>query len=162
MLHWLAVPIVIPIHTCWYLVKMKPIFQRNANFRSFQRSGGIYNGEDIKHYNLGEELKEEMAVLNERLYESEWKSSLVSFLTRPAGDLILNANYVLIAILGGKYVIGGSLSLGSFQAFIQYTQMLRNPFNQVLGILNTIMSAGIGRTYFILDAEGRFKRAGSH
>ncbi len=142
-----------------YLVKKaKPIFQRNANFTGHFNGQveEIYNGEDIvKHYNLGEELKEEISVLNERLYESEWKSSLVSFITRPAGDLILNANYVLIAILGGKYVISGALSLGSFQAFIRYTQMLRNPFNQVLGILNTIMSAlaSAERIFSFLDAE---------
>lgn len=142
-----------------YLVKKaKPIFQRNANYTGHFNGQveEIYNGEDIvKHYNLGEELKEEIAVLNERLYESEWKSSLVSFITRPAGDLILNANYVLIAILGGKYVISGALSLGAFQAFIRYTQMLRNPFNQVLGILNTIMSAlaSAERIFSFLDAE---------
>ncbi len=142
-----------------YLVKKaKPIFQRNANFTGHFNGQveEIYNGEDIvKHYNLGEEMKEEISVLNERLYESEWKSSLVSFITRPAGDLILNANYVLIAILGGKYVISGALSLGAFQAFIRYTQMLRNPFNQVLGILNTIMSAlaSAERIFSFLDAE---------
>lgn len=153
--------IVIPISYLLvkYLVKRaKPIFQRNANFTGHFNGQieEIYNGEDIvKHYNLGKELKEEISVLNERLYESEWKSSFVSFLTRPAGDLILNANYVLIAILGGKYVINGALSLGAFQAFIQYTQMLRNPFNQVLGILNTIMSAlaSAERIFSFLDAE---------
>ena len=142
-----------------YLVKKaKPIFQRNANLTGHFNGQieEIYNGEDIvKHYNLGEELKEEISALNERLYESEWKSSFVSFLTRPAGDLILNANYVLIAILGGKYVISGVLSLGAFQAFIRYTQMLRNPFTQVLGILNTIMSAlaSAERIFSFLDAE---------
>lgn len=153
--------IVIPISyfLVKYLVKKaKPIFQRNANYVGHFNGQveEVYNGEDIvKHYNLGEELKEEIADLNEKLYESEWKSSLVSFLTKPAGDLILNANYVLIAILGGKYVISGTLSLGSFQAFIQYTQMLRNPFNQVLGILNTIMSAlaSAERIFSFLDAE---------
>jgi ATP-binding cassette subfamily B protein len=52
-------------------------------------------------------------------------------------------------------VINGALSLGAFQAFIQYTQMLRNPFNQVLGILNTIMSAlaSAERIFSFLDAE---------
>ncbi|MGB4609137.1 MAG: ABC transporter ATP-binding protein [Saccharofermentanales bacterium] len=153
--------IVIPISYLLvkYLVrKAKPIFRRNAKFTG-HFSGQveeIYNGEDIvKHYNLGDELKAEMADLNEDLYESEWKSSLVSFLTRPAGDLILNANYVLVAILGGYYVINGALTLGSFQAFIQYTQMLRGPFNQVLGILNTIMSAlaSAERIFSFLDAE---------
>ena len=85
--------IVIPISyfLVKYLVKKaKPIFQRNANFVGHFNGQveEIYNGEDIvKHYNLGEELKEEMAVLNERLYESEWKSSLVSFLTRPAVNM---------------------------------------------------------------------------
>ena len=71
------------------------------------------------------------------------------------GDLILNANYVLVAILGGYYVISGALTLGSFQAFIQYTQMLRAPFNQVLGILNTIMSAlaSAERIFSFLDAK---------
>ena len=80
---------------------------------------------------------------------------MVSFVTRPAGDLILNSNYVLLAIWGGRYVINGVLSLGGFQAFLQYTQMLRGPFNQVLGIFNTIMSAlaSAERVFEFLDAE---------
>ena len=58
-----------------YLVKKaKPIFQRNANLTGHFNGQieEIYNGEDIvKHYNLGNELKEEISALNERLYESE-------------------------------------------------------------------------------------------
>jgi ATP-binding cassette subfamily B protein len=47
------------------------------------------------------------------------------------------------------------MSLGGFQAFLQYTQMLRGPFNQVLGIFNTIMSAlaSAERVFDFLDAE---------
>lgn len=157
----LVAMIVIPI-SYWivkFLIgKAKPIFQKNAGLTG-QFNGRVeeaYRGEDIvKYYNIGEELKEELCVINEELYDSEWKSSLVSFVTRPAGDLILNADYVLVAILGGAYVIKGSLSLGEFQAFIQYTQMLRGPFNQVLGILNTIMSAlaSAERIFEFLEAE---------
>ncbi len=153
--------IVIPVSYLMvkFLVKKaKPLFQKHANLTGVF-NGKIeeaYRGEDIvKHYNIGEELKEELASLNEDLYESEWKSSLVSFVTRPAGDLILNSNYVLLAIGGGRYVINGVLSLGGFQAFLQYTQMLRGPFNQVLGIFNTIMSAlaSAERVFDFLDAE---------
>ena len=141
-----------------FLVKSKPIFQKNAKLTGVF-NGKIeeaYRGEDIvKHYNIGDELKSELSSLNEELYDSEWKSSLVSFVTRPAGDLILNANYVLLAIWGGRYVITGVLSLGGFQAFLQYTQMLRGPFNQVLGIFNTIMSAlaSAERVFEFLDSE---------
>ena len=153
--------IVIPVS--YFMVKFlvkkaKPIFQKNAKLTG-AFNGKIeesYRGEDIvKHYNIGDELKSELSSLNEELYDSEWKSSLVSFVTRPAGDLILNANYVLLAIWGGRYVINGVLSLGGFQAFLQYTQMLRGPFNQVLGVFNTIMSAlaSAERVFEFLDSE---------
>ncbi len=153
--------IVIPVS--YFMVKFlvkraRPLFQKNANLTGVfnGRIEEAYRGEDIvKHYNIGDDLKSELSSLNEELYESEWKSTLVSFITRPAGDLILNANYVLLAIVGGRYVINGTLSLGGFQAFLQYTQMLRNPFNQVLGIFNTIMSAlaSAERVFDFLDAE---------
>ena len=139
--------IVIPVSYFMvkYLInKAKPIFQKNANLTGVfnGRIEEAYRGEDIvKNYNIGKDLKIELSLVNEELYDSEWKSSLVSFITRPAGDLILNSNYVLLSILGGYYVMVGVLSLGDFQAFLQYTQMLRGPFNQVLGIFNTIMSA---------------------
>jgi ATP-binding cassette subfamily B multidrug efflux pump len=153
--------IVIPVSYLMvkYLIgKAKPVFQKNANLTGVF-NGKIeeaYMGEDIvKHYNIGTDLKTELSSLNEELYDSEWKSSLVSFVTRPAGDLILNSNYVLLAIWGGRYVIHGVLSLGGFQAFLQYTHMLRGPFNQVLGIFNTIMSAlaSAERVFDFLDAE---------
>lgn len=153
--------VVIPVSYLMvkYLIKKaKPIFQKNAKLTGVF-NGKIeeaYTGEDVvKHYNIGADLKAELSSLNDELYDSEWKSSLVSFVTRPAGDLILNSNYVLLAIWGGRYVIDGVLSLGGFQAFLQYTQMLRGPFNQVLGIFNTIMAAlaSAERVFEFLDAE---------
>ncbi len=153
--------VVIPVS--YYMVKFlikkaRPLFQKNANLTGVfnGRIEEAYRGEDIvKHYNIGAELKRDLSSINEELYDSEWKSSLLSFVTRPAGDLILNSNYVLLAIWGGRYVISGALSLGGFQAFLQYTQMLRGPFNQVLGIFNTIMSAlaSAERVFAFLDAE---------
>ncbi len=153
--------IVIPVS--YFMVKFlikkaKPIFQKNAKLTGVF-NGKIeeaYTGEDIvKHYNIGEDLKSELSSLNQDLYDSDWKSTLVSFVTRPAGDLILNSNYVLLAIWGGRYVINGILTLGGFQAFLQYTHMLRGPFNQVLGIFNTIMSAlaSAERVFDFLDSE---------
>jgi ATP-binding cassette subfamily B multidrug efflux pump len=153
--------IVIPI--AYYIVrfiikKAKPLFQRTARLTG-EFNGRIeeaYKGEDVvQYYNLADDLKTELSELNQSLYDAERKSAYVSFMTRPAGDLILNANYVLIAIIGGCYVINGTLTLGGLQAFMQYTQMLRGPFNQVLGIFNTIMSAlaSAERVFSFLDAE---------
>ena len=40
---------------------------------------------------------------------------------------MLNANYVIVSIVGGYSVINGSLSLGEFQAFLQYVRMFNSP-----------------------------------
>lgn len=153
--------IVIPI--AYYLVqhlikRAKPVFQKNAGLTgSFNgKITEAYEGEDIvNRYNLKDDLKKEMGQLNEELYESEWKSSYVSYITRPAGDLIINLNYALVSIIGGWYVIKGQMTIGDFQAFISYTKMFSNPFQQVLGIMNTLMSAlaSAERIFDFLDAE---------
>lgn len=142
-----------------YLIKKaKPIFQENANTIG-KLNGEIeesFQGQDVvSAYHLEEDLVEQMTQLNEALYETEWKSSFVSFMTRPAGDLMLNVNYVLISIIGGYNVISGRLSLGEFQAFIQYVRMFNAPFTQVMGIMNTILGAlaSAERIYSFLDVD---------
>lgn len=138
--------------------KAKPTFQKNASTTG-KLNGQIeesFSGQDVvSSYHLEEELIEEMTKLNEDLYDTEWKSSFVSFMTRPAGDLMLNANYVIVSIVGGYSVINGSLSLGDFQAFLQYVRMFNSPFRQVMGIMNTILSAlaSAERIYSFLDTE---------
>lgn len=159
----LAVLTLVVVPLSYYMVKYlikkaKPIFQKNANYTG-QLNGKItesFAGLDIvSAYHLEEKQIEEITALNEELYETEWKSSYVSFLTRPAGDLMLNINYVLVAIVGGYHVITGRLTLGEFQAFTQYVRMFNTPFRQVMGIMNTILGAlaSAERIYNFLDAD---------
>lgn len=153
--------IIVPFS--YYIVKFlvgkaRPIFQKNAATTG-ELNGQIeesFQGQDVvSAYHLEEQLIEEMQQLNEELYDSEWKSSMVSFMTRPAGDLMLNINYVIVAMVGGYSVMNGQLTLGSFQAFVQYVRMFNSPFRQVMGIMNTILSAlaSAERIYTFLDAD---------
>lgn len=138
--------------------KAKPTFQKNASTTG-KLNGQIeesFQGQDVvSSYHLEDELIEEMTKLNEDLYNTEWKSGFVSFMTRPAGDLMLNVNYAIVSIVGGYSVINGNLSLGEFQAFIQYVRMFNSPFRQVMGIMNTILSAlaSAERIYSFLDVD---------
>ncbi|MDD4541581.1 MAG: ABC transporter ATP-binding protein, partial [Eubacteriales bacterium] len=155
----LVAVIVVPISS-WVVrsivQRSKPVFRKNANTTG-ELNGRIeeaFQGKDVVNaYHLQEKLTKEVESLNEELYDSEWKSAYVSFLARPAGDLMLNIDYVLISILGGWMVINGVFPLGDFQAFISYTKMFISPFQQVLGIMNTIMGAlaSAERIYDFLD-----------
>lgn len=136
--------------------RAKPIFRRNAATTG-ALNGQIeeaFQGKDVvRTYHLQDGLKRRARALNDELYETEWKSSYVSFMARPAGDLLLNIDYVVVSVLGGWYVMTGAITIGSFQAFISYTRMFTSPFQQVLGIMNTIMSAlaSAERIYRFLD-----------
>lgn len=124
--------------------RSKSIFRRNADTTGALngRIEEAFQGKDVvRTYHLQDGLKRQVKALNEELYETGWKSSYVSFMARPAGDLMLNIDYVVVSVLGGWYVMTGAITIGSFQAFIVYTKMFTSPFQQVLGIMNTIMGA---------------------
>jgi len=145
--------------------RAKPIFRRNAATTGAlnDRIEETFQGKDVvRTYHMQDRLKRQVKALNDELYETEWKSSYVSFLARPAGDLMLNIDYVVVSVLGGWYVMTGAITIGNFQAFISYTRMFTSPFQQVLGIMNTIMGAlaSAERIYRFLD-EPEIVEAGS-
>jgi ATP-binding cassette subfamily B protein len=65
-----------------------------------------------------------------------------------------NLNYVAIAVVGGLQVASGSLSLGSVQAFIQYSRQFTQPIMQVASMMNLLQSgiASAERVFELLDA----------
>ena len=153
--------IILPLNTWLVSVivrRSKPTFRQAASYTG-HLNGVIeeaYQGaEVIKAYGLEEQYKEEVKECNQALYEKDWRSSYVSFLARPAGDLMANINYAIISILGGWLVITGRIPIGDFQAFISYVHLFRAPFGQILGIFNTIMSAlaSAERIFEFLDTD---------
>lgn len=73
----------------------------------------------------------------------------------PAMFLIGNLGYVLVAVVGGLRVATGSLSLGSVQAFIQYSRQFTQPVTQVASMANLLQSgvASAERVFELLDAQ---------
>jgi ATP-binding cassette subfamily B protein len=91
---------------------------------------------------------------NEALYEATFKANLISGLIHPAMMFLGNLNYVAIAVVGGLQVASGSLSLGSVQAFIQYSRQFTQPIMQVASMMNLLQSgiASAERVFELLDA----------
>ncbi|WP_159649037.1 ABC transporter ATP-binding protein [Erysipelothrix aquatica] len=82
-----------------------------------------YNAEDISLAKHDE--------INNRLYDSTWKSNFFSGLAQPMMNFIGNAGYVVISILGGWYATQGIISVGDIQSFIQYMRNFLNPIAQL-------------------------------
>src|SRR5699024_1244332 len=65
-----------------------------------------------------------------------------------------NLNYVLVAVVGGLRVASGDLSLGSVQAFIQYSRQFSQPLSQLASMVNLVQSgvASAERVFEVMDA----------
>jgi ATP-binding cassette subfamily B protein len=91
---------------------------------------------------------------NETLYRASFTAQFISGMMQPAMMFIGNLNYVLVAVVGGLRVASGDLSLGSVQAFIQYSRQFSQPITQVASMANLMQSgvASAERVFALLDA----------
>ncbi|MGW5072029.1 ABC transporter ATP-binding protein [Rhodococcus sp. NPDC004095] len=101
------------------------------------------------------EVEDEFDERNDKLYQSSWRAQFISGLVQPAIMFLGNLNYVAVAVVGGLQVASGSLSLGSVQAFIQYSRQFTQPLAQIGAMFNLLQSgvASAERIFDILDAE---------
>ena len=91
--------------------------------------------------------------INNKLYESAWKSQFLSGLMFPVITFVGNLGYVGVAIVGGWLAIEGRVKIGDIQAFIQYVQQFNQPIAQTANIANVLQStaAAAERVFEFLD-----------
>jgi ATP-binding cassette, subfamily B, multidrug efflux pump len=108
----------------------------------------------VKSFGRHEESAEIFHTENVELFKSSYRAQFVSGLIQPAMMFVSNLNYVAIAVVGGLQVASGSLSLGSVQAFIQYSRQFSQPLTQVASMANLVQSgvASAERVFELLDA----------
>jgi ATP-binding cassette subfamily B multidrug efflux pump len=91
--------------------------------------------------------------LNEDYYDGAWRAQFVTGIIWPTIMFVGNIGYVLVAVIGGVLVTGGSIAIGDVQAFIAYSRQFNMPITQLSGIANviqlTIVSAE--RVFELLD-----------
>jgi ATP-binding cassette subfamily B multidrug efflux pump len=115
-----------------------------------------YTGHDlVKVFGRQREVMTTFRAKNEELYESAFGAQFISGIIMPVMFFVGNLNYVVIAVVGGLQVASGTLSLGSVQAFIQYSRMFTQPITQLASMANLLQSgvASAERVFEVLDAE---------
>jgi ATP-binding cassette, subfamily B, multidrug efflux pump len=108
----------------------------------------------VKAFGRHREAQARFDETNEELLQAGFAAQFISGCIQPAMIFIGNINYVLIAVFGGIMVANGSMSLGSVQAFIQYSRQFSHPLTQTASMINVLQSgiASAERVFEILDA----------
>lgn len=116
----------------------------------------MYTGHNlISVFGKEEDVITEFETTNRQLYKSGLMSQFLTSTLLPITQGMTNIGYVLVAVVSSLMVIGGQLSIGMIQSFIQYLRQFSQPINQTVQISSVLQStvAAAVRIYEFLDAE---------
>ncbi|NIB79375.1 ABC transporter ATP-binding protein [Streptococcus pseudopneumoniae] len=116
----------------------------------------MYSGHNVvTSYNAIESTKEEFAKLNNRLYDSIWKSQFISGIMMPIMMFIGNFSYALVIIVGAALALNGHISIGIIVAFMAYVRIFSQPLSQIAQGITSLQqaSAAMGRVFEFLAEE---------
>ncbi len=145
-----------------YLMKAITTRSKTRYIAQWRHTGGLnaiveesFSGHAIvKVFGRHREVEQRFAERNEDLYEAGFAAQFISGTIQPAMMFLGNLNYVIIAVVGGLRVSSGAMSLGSVQAFIQYSRQFTQPLTQFASMINVMQSgiASVERVFELLDA----------
>ena len=132
-------------------------------FTENQRALGEFNGyiEEIytghlvlKVFNKEEDVEEIAKEHTYRLKEANKRAEFIMFAITPIIRLFNQFGYVVIAVIGGIFVLQGRLSLGLVQAFFQYVNQVSEPITEAAYIFNSLQNAiaSAERAFELIDA----------
>ena len=115
-----------------------------------------YNGRNvIKAYNHEEESLEQVAAAAEKNRVANQKADFLTNCVNPLIRLLTRLANVVIAIIAGKAMLNGTMTVGVVQAFFQYVNQTAEPLTEASFMINSLQSAlaSAKRTFELLDDE---------
>ncbi|MBQ2775670.1 MAG: ABC transporter ATP-binding protein [Clostridia bacterium] len=116
----------------------------------------MYTGHNlIKVFDHEEKAIDEFDDINTELTKVSYKAQFISGIISPILSFVSNIAYVLICVVGGIYVIGGTLTLGAITTFFTYSKLFMQPLVDIGNIANRLQSslASAERVFALLDEE---------
>ena len=115
-----------------------------------------YTGRNvIRAYNHQAESMERVARAAEANRAANQKADFLTNCVNPLIRLLNRLGQVVIAILSGRALLSGALSVGVVQAFFQYVNQTAEPLTEASYMINSLQSAfaSAQRTFELLDEE---------
>ena len=153
----LVIPISLFIIT--FIIKRSQKYFKNQQEFLGQVNGQVeelYGGHVVvQAFNGEEDSIKEFNKINNKLYESAWKSQFLSSTMQPIMMFVGNLSYVVVSILGGYLVIKNKIEVGDIQSFIQYVRSFNQPISQMAQISNQLQTtaAAAERVFEFLNEE---------
>ena len=115
-----------------------------------------YKGRDvIKAYNHEKQSIEQVEAAAEENRIANQKADFLTNCVNPLICLLTRIAHVVIAVIAGKAMLEGRMTVGVVQAFFQYVNQTAEPMTEASYMLNSLQSAlaSAERTFELLDDE---------
>ena len=153
--------LIMPVSLVLIMIVVK-ISQKH--FRAQQATLGQINGQIeetfsghvvVKAFGREKATEGQFNEINEKLYNSAWKSQFLSGLMMPVMNFVGNLGYVGVALSGSILAAQGAITVGDIQAFIQYVKNFTQPITQLSQVGNVLqqMAAAAERIFEFLEED---------
>lgn len=116
----------------------------------------IYTGNKIvKLFNQQEPMLKAAEELNEQQFIAQRKAQFADYAIYPAIRLLGQLGFIATAIVGSSMALGGTITLGVVQAFLQYVNQISEPVTEAAYVITSLQAAiaGAERVFILLDEE---------
>ncbi|MCQ2465347.1 MAG: ABC transporter ATP-binding protein/permease [Oscillospiraceae bacterium] len=118
----------------------------------------IYTNHNIVHAFGAKGIEtEKFNTINERLYDSNWRSQFLSGMMFPVMGFVGNLAYALIFIIGVAFIVNGNdkVTLGTIMAFVIYAKLFSQPLSTFAQSMTQLQqaSAASKRVFEMLESE---------
>lgn len=116
----------------------------------------VYSGHNVvKVYNGVDKATREFEEINDKLYDSAWKSQFMSGLMMPLMNFIGNFGYVAVCVVGASLFMHDKITFGVIVAFMIYIRLFTNPLSQIAQAATSLQStaAAAERVFEFLGEE---------
>ena len=109
----------------------------------------------IKVFNREQRAVADFDVENDRLYTSGWRAQFLSGIMQPLMNFVANLAYVAVVCVGSFLAVGGAVTIGDIQAFMQYVRNFTQPITQLSQVSNMLqqLSAAAERVFEFLAED---------
>ena len=134
----------------YFVLQQEKLASTNSKVEEMLRNHNI-----IKVFSGESKMLKSFDKENDSLCESTFKSNFIGGILEPIMMLIGNLSYVIIAIVGGIFVIKGRITVGNIQSFITYAKNFTNPIGNLASIMTELqgMIAASERVFEYLEEE---------
>lgn len=116
----------------------------------------MYSGHEVVRISRGAgNVKKHFGVLNEAVYNANWKSQFLSGIMQPLMNVIGNLAYVAVCVFGSMLALNGTITFGVIISFILYVRLFTSPLGQIAqGMTNMqTASASAQRIFDFIESE---------